>query len=80
MTRKDYVALAASIRMTLDGYAYAGEHYKQGREACEDVAMRLCGVFAADNERFDPEVFLIAATGRANPLASRYAVQAGERV
>lgn len=57
MTRKDYIAIAAALKVARESHAAAilpGKAY----DLCNFVAWQIANVMAADNPRFDRDKFL----------------------
>lgn len=60
MTRKDYVAIAAAVRDSLEHQAITIDYREGWNAAASSIAHRLADTLALGNERFDRERFLRA--------------------
>ena len=62
MTRKDYIAIAESIRVVVEAYQVEtnSERRTSGVLAASEIAQSLVPIMKADNPRFDEAVFLRA--------------------
>lgn len=54
MTKKDYIAIARAISVS------ERPNTSETRDSIDELAKRLCSIFAADNPRFDRARFLKA--------------------
>lgn len=61
MSKKHFIAIAATIRIQLENIGTDGGPYAPAeRSAVETTTRRLCDVFADENPRFDRARFLAA--------------------
>jgi len=65
MSRKDYIAIAKCIRVSLPqrtavGYAMEKPDFYSKFAIANDIAIELAKLMSQDNERFDADRFLVA--------------------